>query len=255
MVDLYDETRVFNVGCFNLALDFLVKRFPPQTFNRVLEPGIGTGRIAIPLAERGYRIIGVDISGKMLGLLKKQMNQLKRPLPLSFQIANVTELPFRTATFDAAVVVHLFYFIREWKKAVQEILRAVKNDGPVILMHTGTGTEIPFLNQRYKDLCANQGCLIPDVGVKSTSEVVDYCSSLSYHAEWIRDRWKWASHIRLDKALYYLKSRAYSFTIVASNHVHTNAIERLESELQHQFDSLRTEVECPNQVYLVVITK
>jgi methylase of polypeptide subunit release factors len=62
MADLYDETRAFDEGCLQSALDFLVERFPPQMFNNVLEPGIGTGRIAIPLAERGYSIIGVDVS-------------------------------------------------------------------------------------------------------------------------------------------------------------------------------------------------
>lgn len=54
VVQLYDETRAFDVDCFDSALDFLTERFPPTLFNKLFEPGIGTGRIAIPLAERGY---------------------------------------------------------------------------------------------------------------------------------------------------------------------------------------------------------
>ncbi len=49
MVDLYNETRVFNRCCFSAALDFIVERFPPESFRHMLEPGIGTGRIAIDL--------------------------------------------------------------------------------------------------------------------------------------------------------------------------------------------------------------
>ena len=52
MVKLYDETRGFDKECFDSALDFLVDRFPPQDFGKVFEPGIGNGRIAIPLAEQ-----------------------------------------------------------------------------------------------------------------------------------------------------------------------------------------------------------
>ena len=89
MARLYDETRGFHRKCFDYALDFLVDRFPPQVFSNVFEPGIGNGRIAIPLAKRGYKITGVDISEEMLAaannleferaaLLRDQINELKR---------------------------------------------------------------------------------------------------------------------------------------------------------------------------------
>jgi predicted TPR repeat methyltransferase len=67
MAELYDGTRVFDKGCFDSALDFLAERFPADKFGNVFYPRIGTGRIAIPPAERGYRITGIDISTEMLG--------------------------------------------------------------------------------------------------------------------------------------------------------------------------------------------
>ena len=255
MIELYDETRVFDRRCFDSALDFLVERFPPEVFSNVFEPGIGTGRVAIPLAEKGYRITGIDISEWMLALLKKKLTQSRHTLDISFQKADATKLPFPDATFDMAIAVHLFYFIAKWKKAADEILRVVRDDGPVVLMHTGSGTEIPFLNERYKELCVEQGCLIREIGVKSTREVVDYFRCFGCHAKWIRNRWQWTSRIQLDKALGYMKSRAYSFTTVAADDIHSMAIERLESELQHRFGSLTTEIEISNQVYLVVIMR
>lgn len=255
MFELYDQTRVFDRDCFDAALDLLVKRFPPQVFNQVLEPGVGTGRIAVPLVERGYRITGVDISEEMLALLKKTLTGPRRSWPIFFQRADATRLPFPDAAFDMAIVVHLFYFIREWKNASDEILRVVKDEGPVILMHTGTGAEIPFLNERYKELCAEQGCPIKEIGVKSTREVVNYFEDLGCHTEWIRDRWQWTWHIRLNTALDYVKSRAYSFTTVVPDDVHSVVIGRLKSELQRRFGDLSTEVEIPNQVYLVVVSR
>ena len=250
MVQLYDETRVFDADCFDSALDFIVERFPPSMFNKLLEPGIGTGRIAIPLAERGYQVTGVDISKEMLEFLNQKLFKMKQALPISFHIGDVTKLPFPDASFDITIAVHLFYFIRQWKKAVDEILRVVKQDAPLVLMHTGTGTEILSLNERYKELCAQQGYSIKDIGVKSTNEVINYLTSLGCNIERIRDRWQWTQRIQLSRALHYIKSRAYSFATPAPNKVHSIAIEKLESELQQQFGSLTSEVEVPNQVYL-----
>jgi len=217
MVELYDETRVFNKNCFNAALDFLIEKFPPQIFSKVFEPGIGTGRIAIPLADRGYQITGVDISEEMLTLLKIRLAQAKEPLRISYQKADVTKLPFPDAAFDMAIAVHLFYFIQEWRKAADELLRVVRRGGPVVLMHTGTGAEIPFLNERYKELSAEEGFSIKEIG--------------------------------------YMKSRAYSFTTTAPDDTHLMIMGRLESEMHHRFDSLTTAVEVPNQIYLVLILR
>jgi len=255
MVELYDETRVSDRGCFDSVLDYLVERFPPKIFSKVFEPGIGAGRIAIPLAQRGYRVTGVDISEEMLALLKRRLAQSTRPLQVYFQRADVTKLPFPDAAFDMAIAVHLFYFIQEWKKAADEILRVVNADGPVILMHTGMGTEIPFLNDRYKQLCAEHGCSVEVIGVKSTREVIDYFTEIGCHSEQIRDRWQWTSYTQLHKAFDYIRRRAYSFTTVAPENVHSIVIERLERELQQRFGSLTTMVAVPNQIYLVVIMR
>jgi ubiquinone/menaquinone biosynthesis C-methylase UbiE len=255
MAELYDGTRVFDKDCFEGALDFLVERFPPKVFNNLFEAGIGTGRIAVPLAGRGYRVFGADVSRGMLALLEKRLAESRGSLRLELQEADATTLPYPDGIFDIAVAVHLFYFIDEWKKAANELLRVVRADGPVVLMHTGMGTEIPYLNERYRELCAEQGFPVNEVGVRSTREVVDYFGSLGCRVEWILDRWTWTSRIRLDEALDYVRSRAYSFTSAAPDEVHSMAVERLRSEAQRRFGDLSSQVEVPNQIYLVVILR
>lgn len=252
---LYEETRVFNQRCFNAAVDFLTGEFPPSIFRNVFEPGIGTGRIAIPLAKRGYAITGVDISQDMLAHLQKRLTQATEHLRISHGKADATNLPFQDASFDMAIVVHLFYFIHNWKRAVDELLRVVKRSGPVVLMHTGTGAEIPFLNDRYKELSAEQGFPIEEIGVKSTSEVVDYVRSLGCYTETVRDRWQWTSRLRLDKAMGYLRSRAYSFTTTVPKDIHLKVMEKLEAEMQYRFSCSSEKIEIPNQIYLVQISR
>jgi ubiquinone/menaquinone biosynthesis C-methylase UbiE len=255
MVEFYDETRILDEECFESALDYVVERFPPRAFSSVFEPGIGTGRIAIPLAKRGYRITGVDISEEMLAFLKNRLVSSGKSSRVFYQRGDVTRLPFPDETFDMAIATHLFYFIRDWRGAADEILRVVRKGNPIVLMHTGMGTEIPFLNERYKELCAQYGHPLETIGIKSTGEAVDYYRDLGYHAERISDRWRWVSNIKLDRALGYISSRAYSFTTLAPDSIHSKVVEKLRCELESQFGSLREAVEVPNQIYLVVILK
>lgn len=253
MAGIYDGTRVFDKGCFDSALDLLTERLPPDKYGDLLYPGIGTGRVAIPLAERGYRITGLDISENMLNLLRERLKHSEKSLAVFFQKADVLESPFPDSSFDMAITVHLFYFIPWWQKAVDEIFRVLKDGSPLILMHTGTGMEVPEINERYREMCAGQGYPIPDIGVKSNLAVVDYCESLGHKTEWFRDRWQWVQPVRLGEALYFLKNRAYSFTTFAPDYIHSKAIEALEAELTARYGSIGTEIEIPNQVYLAVI--
>ncbi len=54
-------------GDEEVTVDFLEKR---AAGGPVLELGIGTGRIALPLAERGVRVDGIDISSQMVERLR-----------------------------------------------------------------------------------------------------------------------------------------------------------------------------------------
>jgi SAM-dependent methyltransferase len=255
MAALYEQSRTFDTDCLDGALEFLTRRFPPRLFPTVFEPGIGTGRIAIPLARRGYKVTGIDISPEMLAVLEKRVAEAEPDLRVGFRRASATDVPFPDALFDMGIAVHLFYFIENWQRAADELLRVVKPTGPIVLMHTGTGMEVPSMNDRYKELCADLGCPAETVGVRSTREVVHYLDGLGCFAKWVQDTWCWTARIRLGRALELLKDRAYSFTLGAPDEVHTAAIETMDAELRARFGDLDTVVEVPNQVYLVVMNR
>jgi SAM-dependent methyltransferase len=65
----YDETSVemFDPARVDPVVDFLVER---ATDGTALELGIGTGRIALPLSQRGIRVHGIDLSGAMVARLR-----------------------------------------------------------------------------------------------------------------------------------------------------------------------------------------
>jgi len=48
------------------ALNTIKSLLPPNKYSKIFEPGIGNGRIAIPLVKLGYKVSGIDISENML---------------------------------------------------------------------------------------------------------------------------------------------------------------------------------------------
>jgi ubiquinone/menaquinone biosynthesis C-methylase UbiE len=253
MAGLYDETRTVDEDCLEAAVDFLVERFPPCEFPRLIYPGIGTGRIALPLATRGYAVTGVDISARMLDRLRARLSAVAQSLQITSLHGDATELPFDNEAFDLAVAVHLFYFIRDWRKAVQEILRVLKRDGFLILMHTGQGAEIPLANSVYKESCAAQGHPISSVGVDSTREVVTYLDDLGCAIEEIKGRWEWTNRVVARTAAAYMRARAYSFTSSVPEDVHAVAMSAVEAELGKLPGGLGARLEVPSEVRLVLV--
>jgi SAM-dependent methyltransferase len=86
----YDTSSadMFDPAVLDPVVDFLVER---ARNGAALELGIGTGRIALPLAQRGVRVHGIDLSEAMVARLRAK--------PGSEQIG-VTMGDFASATVD-----------------------------------------------------------------------------------------------------------------------------------------------------------
>jgi ubiquinone/menaquinone biosynthesis C-methylase UbiE len=97
---------------------------------RLLEIGVGTGRIAIPLASAGYRYIGLDISLKMMARLR---GRLPPGCDVALVRSDATRLPLRDASVDGAVAVHVFHLIADWEGAIAKLHRVIRPGGALAL--------------------------------------------------------------------------------------------------------------------------
>jgi ubiquinone/menaquinone biosynthesis C-methylase UbiE len=254
LVDLYDETRTIDAGCFSAALDYLEERLPPAMASRVFEPGIGSGRIAFPLSARGYGVTGVDISREMLAALARRLAAAPAAR-IAATMGDASALAFPDGCFDWAVAVHLFWFVADWQSAARELLRVVGPRGTVVLMSTGTGMEVPWLNARYKALCADAGHRLANPGAGSTAEVLDYYRGLGCRVEQVLDRWCWSAHIPYARALAHVAARAYSSTAMTPDAMHAAAVRQLEDEVAALPDGREAVAEVPNQVALTFVSR
>jgi ubiquinone/menaquinone biosynthesis C-methylase UbiE len=250
---VYDQTRALDEKSLKGALDFIVARFPPSQYKKLFEPGIGTGRIAIPLAEQGYHVNCADISGEMLKKLAAKLSRRQPPLPVAFKQADVTALPFPDAVFDISVATHVFHLIRDWKKAMSETLRVLKPKAPLVLMFTGAGTEAPGVRERYKTLSAESGYKVQHIGMNSKNDLPDYVSTMGRHIEWVRGRWQWQQHVRLDKVLADIRNKSYSSSKHVPDDVHAKVMEKIELELKTQYADLAVEIDIPLHIDIALI--
>lgn len=127
----YDATRGFPPGVEERVADALVAAGRLGPASRVLEVGIGTGRIALPLSRRVARVVGVDRSPPMLARLLEK----RGALPADPVRADATRLPLAAASVDAALAVHVFHLIPGWRAVLAELARVLRPGG--LLLHGG----------------------------------------------------------------------------------------------------------------------
>ena len=118
----YDQTRGFPPGIGDEVAAAAVDLIGPSA--RILEIGIGTGRIARPMLARGYSITGVDLSRNMMGRLLEAV-PAGGASPALVE-ADATRLPLPPAVFDAVVSVHVFHLIAGWREALAEARRCLR---------------------------------------------------------------------------------------------------------------------------------
>ncbi len=153
--DIYDQTRGFPPGIGDLVAEAALDFLPPNA--RVLEVGIGTGRIAKPLLARGAEVWGIDLSPKMMArLLETLPPGAKRP-PLT--LTDAAALPFLSASFDAAASVHVFHLIANWRAALAEVRRALRPGGVFLIGYDWRDSDSPGerLRDRWRAIIAARG--------------------------------------------------------------------------------------------------
>ena len=91
----------------------------------ILDLGCGPGRDAKVFANKGFRVIGVDLSEKMIKAAKKRVKNAQ------FKVMDTMKLDFKDKTFDgiwaSAVLLHIPK--RHIIKALREVNRVLKEKG------------------------------------------------------------------------------------------------------------------------------
>lgn len=99
----------------------------------VLELGCGTGRVTMPLAYAGVRVVGVDRSAEMLGRARRRVARQRRGVRPGLLRADVRALPFARGAFPMVMapygILQSLLSERDLKATLNDVARVVEHDG------------------------------------------------------------------------------------------------------------------------------
>ncbi|NDJ62648.1 MAG: class I SAM-dependent methyltransferase [Chloroflexi bacterium] len=130
--DYYDATRGFPPSVEREAAALIAGAGGLTAATRVLELGIGTGRIALPMRPHTGPYFGIDIATAMMGKLREKQAAASSAAPIYLTQGDATRLPFAANTFDAIIVVHVFHLIPQWQAALDEAGRVLRPGGVML---------------------------------------------------------------------------------------------------------------------------
>lgn len=123
-------------GIYRAMAEPLVEHCPlPLADAAVLDFGAGTGATTAAIAAAGARLVATDLTPDMLRLARAE-----RPPSAA---ADVRRLPFRSATFDAAMGAFVLSHVPEPVDALAEVARCVRRHGVVATVGFSSTWEHP----------------------------------------------------------------------------------------------------------------
>lgn len=264
----YDATRGYPEGVARQIATAISATAKATTQTTFLEVGVGTGRIAFPLAALGHNYTGVDISEKMVEQLEAKLAgdgwrevrhpwgdradekttsavkvpevrryiQVDRWAALRLVIADMTNLPFYDGSFDVVVAVHVFHLVDGWQKAVSETLRVLRPGG--LFLHCWDERSVPDefnVGRAWERIITDLGGEVKRPGAPSAHSEV---------TQWLKERRlqpedtvvaSWNTTITPRNALENVTKRLWSSTWTVPDDLFAASVERLERWAEEQF--------------------
>jgi SAM-dependent methyltransferase len=257
--DCYDATRGFPPGVGERVGDLFASAIN-QRNARVLDVGTGTGRIALPLLRRGFRLTGVDLSIPMMRKLQEKLAaEPENAARLTLVRGDATRLPFGEATFDAVITVHMLHLIPDWKSALDEMRRALRPSG-VLLHGRGRGqhgaavSRSPWVEvrTRWREIVSEMGYRVGYVGAESDEKVLDALRAEAREVEELPPL-TWISTDSYGRAFQFVAARYFSDTWRVPDEIFTESIRRLGAWLAQAHPHMDQQYETEEGFNLCVV--
>jgi ubiquinone/menaquinone biosynthesis C-methylase UbiE len=152
----YDATRGYSAEVGTQIAQAIVRASAATPEFSFLEIGVGTGRIALPLAREGYSLTGVDISRAMMERLRSKLaehEQAGAPLRFTLVEGDMESLPFADQSFDVVIAAHVFHLVQRPMVAAREALRVLGHYGSLLICgDIFAGHEPLTVNEKWREI-------------------------------------------------------------------------------------------------------
>lgn len=234
---IYDQTRPLPEPTATHGIQAILDIAGPDAL--ILDAGTGTGRISIPLLERGTRLVGCDLSMKMLRRLREKFSSA----PLAQ--ADIAYLPLSTHDFDALLTVHVMHLVGPWREALREFRRVLKPGGAYLNIRTYEPVGVSVREQIrnfWRSWVTARGGDVRHPGVQDRTELLQEIKTMGaaiMEVEVVRYTHSYTVPEELER----YQNRVYSETWKIPDDIYEASLQALRAQLASDYDSLDKQVE------------
>lgn len=214
IADRYDATRGYPENVMKDILEALDEEL--EKHDKILDAGMGTGRFTQPLQSRGYDIVGVDISPRMIQ--KARAKGVENTLR-----ADLLALPFKDLAFDKTISIHVLHLIKNWRNALVEIGRVTKQEFISVAFNKEESPAQEIRNA-YDRACEELGHSVRHPGMRERElpDVIlpDYVKPIVIHEH----------PVDVQSLIQEFETRTYSNQWTVPEDVHEQAIDLLKEQ-------------------------
>jgi ubiquinone/menaquinone biosynthesis C-methylase UbiE len=143
--DWYDNT-VEDADSYQqkVILPNLLRIVAPKKGVKILDVGCGTGVFSRAFAEKGAKVIGVDIGKELIEIAEKKSSDV------SYVVASADDLSkIKEEDFDTATIVLAIQNMKNLDAVVGEVNKKIKNGGRLVLVMNHPAFRIPQNSDWY----------------------------------------------------------------------------------------------------------
>jgi trans-aconitate methyltransferase len=168
--DLYQSTHSF---VWEYGRD-LLGLLAPQSGERVLDVGCGTGQLTSEIARTGADVTGIDNSAAMIAQARQNFPDLR------FDVQDVCSLPYREE-FDAVFSNAALHWVVRADDAAEAMARALKSGGRLVVEFGGRGNIRALLDALRLALKSRHGVEPERVNPWYFPSIGEYAALLERH--------------------------------------------------------------------------
>jgi SAM-dependent methyltransferase len=131
--------------------------------DQVLDVACGSGNSALPAAELvgpGGRVLGVDVSDRLLALARAKAEQAGLD-NAKFRLGDMRDLELPAASFDAVLLVFGVFFVPDMEALTRELWSLVKPGGRLVVTVWARGLMEPAYSTFFEAVGVEQRDLVP----------------------------------------------------------------------------------------------
>jgi SAM-dependent methyltransferase len=136
---------------YEMAFDEIARRLAAPPDSVILDAGCGSCAKSVLLADRGFRVMGMDFSADALGLAREFVRKQGFEGRITLRQGDLLNLPFKDGEFSYVICWGVLMHVPDVQRALAELARVLKPGGVLVTseanMHSLQSTGMRWLKR------------------------------------------------------------------------------------------------------------